>query len=280
MDTQLNFSIVDYSLVLTILGLLVYWFGMFHQKTSASKSDREDIYYSGALFFAMYIVLPISIYGTLYIYSPFLKNLIELIDSFSIWISAFLAAIYVMYFNKCLSCFVNNLPYFKEEKSLSSFSFPFLISLIFSWVLIFVAASSITNTLTHPLNMKSIFNSTVLLMADFIIMSMIAVLVGLEQVGFKKVIILTKGKSVKKGFILKQDKYVRVLTDSRVINIDNESIYSISECGFYRYDLTSILNESVRYYLGHITNVISSFFRYCREHIISPIHNLFRDTLS
>lgn len=243
-------SLLDYSLFLTILGVLIYCCGMFYHKSSPFIASKDEIYTSGTLFFIQYIGLPVVVYSVLYVYLRnyiFYQNIIVSIADFSMILMMFFGLVFTYYFAICIDSFGKDVSHFAEGLPVYKHSFVGLLTTGVCYTVVFIASSVITVAIIGDIadNSKLIFYPVVILLLSLVLVCMAAIFDGLLSSQFRSASVITKNNSIKNGIILKHGNYLRLLSAGKIIRINDDCIYTIEENNVpYYYDVMLIIKEN------------------------------------
>lgn len=245
MSSLLDSALLHYSLILTILSALIYWFGNLVTYCQP-YIEKDDKYLFGTLYILQYIAFPaISYY---YIYSTYNEtySIDAKITSSDALLFVLLALIMVVFFihkYNTVSTFGTNINQFEKSKKRIKFKFPFTSLELFLYPSIIILAASITGALNPEVseNIRYYFYTSGIILLTFIMMSFGAILYGLNAVSFKKVKVKMKTRPFEKtGFVLKDGDYLQLITKNGKIKINKDIITLVEEIDdLYRYKIKS-----------------------------------------
>lgn len=236
-----NFFILNGSLLLTVAGLAVYWFGIFYNKMSPAEVDKNDHYTSGTLFILQYVAFSLFIYAILkfVLISHFPQAFVDaLINLYYLGygVLAITMAVLLLGLSQVLN-FSRNIEMKFTEVGPDVFSITYLYSIFAIVTTFFLIDQEIKKT--HTWIAIAIF------FVAFISMSGYAILEGLRRVPFNKVTIEMEGNNESgepiEGTILKDGAYVHLFLDNRCIKkINRDSIHCINVHRFQYYEIKTL----------------------------------------
>ncbi|MFA0822450.1 MAG: hypothetical protein ACC612_06115 [Methanomethylovorans sp.] len=257
-----NFFILNASLLLTVMGLVVYWFGIFYNKMSSAEVDKTDHYTNGALFLLQHVVFPIFVYlmlkqfmDELHEYLPGLYDkLIDLISASHLWILALILGYIFLQLSDLFESY-KKLSMSFNDKQKNSLLIRHACSILIVCIAAFATRQRIIDSNTP--------DAIAIIFSTFIIMTAFAILEGLSNLPFRVVTIETDADGPEiGGTVLKDGAYVHLFTgDKKIKKINKDSIRCIN---VHRYQYYEIRTVSYRIGLHNVRRFLCRILR-CQE---------------
>jgi hypothetical protein len=235
---MVNYELLDYSLIITILGVSIYWFGMLFTKNSSYKVDKKDDYFYGTLFVMQYIFLPIAAFNLFRYYLlkddilPHISTAAIHYASIAYLISLFILLIILIH----VAHSVIKLSFGLKNRKIISYIVYELIPLLCCFIIVPVTYRSLFFS-THyelPFTDDYLFN----FLLSLIVLSAISMIVGFGHAKFSSVTVITKTGS-RVGKLWKHDDYLHLIVNDKKIKINNDSIIEIE----YNTEVNSETND-------------------------------------
>lgn len=233
-------EIVNSSLILTIIGVTIYWCGMLYNRASPLKKNKENYYYSGVFFLAMKVAIPLMI---CLLFNPIVSLLLELeyYDSVKSIINIIYGLVLIGIFRslgedlrRVMNTDSEAIIKFKQNQSDKDRGKKDKILFIYSFAIIFLSycmSRFYFNKMQEHMEYSVSF-LTIILLVVIVSISGIAIIAGWNYSYFPTVAIWTKHSSPKDslpiiGTIWKHNDYVYVNVNGKNIEINNDCIYCI-----------------------------------------------------
>jgi hypothetical protein len=221
--------IVSY-ITLPLIGLIIYWYGLFFCTYLPFKCKKEEIYQYGILFVLFHIVAPLLV--SVVIIYPISTIQIKEINLGILLVSIvlyFISGFTIPNLNKEVSTAQkNNFNSFLNktliEKKLEKLPIWCWVNIITTSIIFYITTIKMPNQ-----GMLTLSANAAIILATLIVMSMASSLFGYKETSFPPAIIKLKDNYVPiKAIITRHDEYILYFDGQRKVKIKEDSIESIT----------------------------------------------------
>jgi hypothetical protein len=233
----------------TGLSALIYWFGTFTNLNSP-YSEKKDIYIFGTLFIIEYILLPAGFFYYIYYKLNGLFSIdvfINGIDYILFALSAIISYIFIEKNYTKIENFGKSIDHFQIRDKDTKIKQPPKLLKRYIYPSIFILVIAIVGTLGSESagDLRYFLVTSAILILTFMVVSLGAILYGLELTSYYHVKVKMKNRPFEKsGFILKDGDYLRLITNNGIVKINKDVITIIEESDeSYRYRIYSEIDK-------------------------------------